>query len=189
LTVSIEILHPNVVELENVDFYIQLGEPEELPEFTAQLAVEQIVVVLHPGNALELDKAQIADLFSGRVPDWAVLNGEPAAVNLWVGAQSDEGRKAFERILLLSSPIAGWAHLATNPEDLRAAIAADPNAAGILPAAWVNGEVQAVEIGLELPVLALASQEPSGAAREMLVCLQSGRGRSQLGGLYLPLEP
>lgn len=187
-SVSIEVRHPSVVNLEEVAFYIQLGEAGEEPGFAAQVAAENVVVILHPSNEIEFSLAQIADLFSGRVQNWSELGGEEAAVNLWVGAESDESRRAFEARILRGSPVAGSAHLATNPEDLLAAVAADPAAAGILPAAWVDATVQAIEIGIELPVLALAAEEPSGAGREVLACLQGEVGQAVLGTLYAGLE-
>ena len=188
VSVSIEVRHSSVVNLEDLAFYIQLGEAEEEPGFAAQVATENVVIVVHPSNQLEFSLAQVADLFSGRVQNWSEVGGEEAAVNLWVGAESDESRMAFEARILRGSPVAGSAQLATNPEDLLAAVAADPAAAGILPAAWVDATVQAIEIGIELPVLALAAEEPSGAGREVLACLQGGVGQAELGKLYAGLE-
>ncbi|MEX2144375.1 MAG: hypothetical protein WD740_07245 [Anaerolineales bacterium] len=189
LTAIIEMRHPSVVDLTEIDFFVQLGEPEQQAGFAGHLAVERVVVILHPSNKMKLSRAYIADLFSGRVQDWGALGGEELAVNLWVGSDSDETRRAFETEMLLGSPVAGSAHLVTNPEKLLAAVAADPAAAGILPAAWVNESVLAIETGIELPVLALAAEEPSGAAREVLACLQGEVGQAALGELYAVLEP
>ncbi len=184
LSAKLEARYANFVDLDDVDLFVRLGEPAEEPEFAAQVAWENIVVVLHPDNELDLSRSQLADLFSGRVEDWSELAGEAAAVSLWVGPESDEARQAFEADVLLGSPVTGAANLATNPEDVLAAVAADPAAAGILPAAWADESVRAIELEVELPVLALAAGEPSGAARQLLACLQGEVGQAALAELY-----
>lgn len=188
LSATLDVRYANFVDLNEVDFFIQLGEAVEEPGFAAQVASENIVVVLHPDNELDLSKSQLADLFSSRVQDWSELGGAAGVVSLWVGPQSDEGRQAFEARVLLGGPVAGSANLATNPEDILEAVSADPSAAGILPAAWMGGTVRAVETGVQLPVLAVAGSEPSGAARELLACLQGEVGQAALGELYEPLD-
>ncbi|HEX9595762.1 MAG TPA: substrate-binding domain-containing protein [Anaerolineales bacterium] len=189
LSAILDVRYANFVDLKEVDFFIQLGEAVEEPVFAAQVASEDIVVILHPDNELDLSKSQLANLFSGRVQDWSELGGQAGVVSLWVGPQSDEGRQVFEGRVLLGSPVSGAANLATNPEDLLAAVAADKAAAGILPAAWVDETVRAIELEVELPVLALAAEEPSGAARQLLACLQGEAGQAALAELYAPLEP
>lgn len=189
VSVVFDVLYPSVVDLDIVDFYVQLGEADEPPEFAAQLATAHIVVVLHSDSALELTNGQIADLFSGRVTDWSELGGEAGKVELWVGPESDEARQAFEDLVLRGSPVAGTANLATNPEDVLAAVAADPTAAGLLPMAWADESVHTIELGIQLPVLALASQAPSGAARQLLACLQGEVGQKAMAELYKPLAP
>ncbi|MEX2161796.1 MAG: substrate-binding domain-containing protein [Anaerolineales bacterium] len=189
LAISIQAIYPNAVDLDALDVYIQLDEPDELPAFVAQLAWEDVVVVLHASNELDLDLEQIADLFSGRVQDWSELGGEDADISLWVGLASEEARLAFVESVAHGSPVVGWAKLAATPADLLAAVAADPQAAGILPAAWANETVQAIDLGLRLPVLALAVEEPSGAARDLLACLQGEVGQAVLAESYSAINP
>jgi len=189
LSPIVEIRYPEFVDLAEVDFLLQLGELSEMPQFAAQIGWEKVVVILHADNELDLSRAQLADLFSGRAEDWAEMGGEAGAVNLWVGPESDEARQAFEAGLLGGSPVAGSANLATNPEDVLAGGAGDPAAAGLLAAAWADSSVRVIESGVELPVLALAAGEPSGAAYELLACLQGEVGQAALAELYAPLEP
>ena len=76
LSATVEIRYADFVDLDEVDFFIQLGQPAELPEFAAQLAWEEIVVIVHAENELELSRSHFMDLFSGRVEDWSELGGE-----------------------------------------------------------------------------------------------------------------
>jgi len=184
--VSFDALYPAAIQLDIVDLYIRLGEPQELPVFAAQLATETFVIVT---NAVDqLSRSQAADLFSGRISDWNELGGEDMPVELWIGPASDETRQAFEKSVLLGSPVAGDANVAADPQQILDAVAAHPGAAGLLPAAWA-GETPLISLVIELPVLAIAAQEPSGAARAMLSCLQGSLGQAALAEKYAPLQP
>jgi hypothetical protein len=174
--------------LSDYDFVIQLGEPSDLPLVAAQIASEQISVTLNPENDLDLDHGQLAAIFSGRVDDWAELGGTPGAIQLWVGPDEDEARATFEAQVLRGASVFGGAHLATDLGAIVDAVAADPNAAGILSAALANDSVQLNDTNIELPVLAIAAADPTGAARDLLSCLQSELGQTWLSAHYEPFE-
>ncbi len=184
--ISFDALYPAAVDLDNVDFYIRLGEPQEQPSFAAQLAIETLVIITNATD--QLSRSRAADLFSGRVSNWNELAGEDLLVELWASPGSDETRQAFEASVLLGSPMAGDANIATDPQQILDAVAADPGAAGLLPAAWA-GETAHIDLGIELPVLVIAAQEPSGAARAVLSCLQGNLGQAALAEKYTPLQP
>ncbi len=186
LQISVNASYPAAADLENLDLYIRLGEPQEPPAFAAQLATESFVVVTNATRSLT--HSQAADLFSGRISNWNELGGEDLPVELWVGPASDEARQALEASILLSSPVAGDANVAADPQQILDAVAADPAAAGLLPAAWA-GDAAQINLGIELPLLAVAAQEPSGAARAVLSCLQGDVGQTALAKKYVPLKP
>jgi hypothetical protein len=186
LQISFDAIYPAAIQLNKVDLYIRLGEPQEPPAFAAQLATETFVVVT---NAVQsLSRSQAADLFSGRISNWSGLSGEDLPVKLWVGPASDEARQAFEPSILLGSPVAGDANIATDPQQILDAVATNPGAAGLLPAAWA-GDAAQINLGIELPLLAIAAEEPSGAVHAVLSCLQGGVGQAALAEKYTPLQP
>lgn len=174
--------------LSDYDFVIQLGEPSEQPLVAAQIANEQIAVALNPENGNDLDSGQLANIFSGRVDDWAELGRPPGAIQLWVGPDEDEALAAFEAQVLRGASVFGGAHLATDLGAILDAVAADPNAAGILPAALANDSVELNDTDIELPVLAIAATDPTGAAHDLLSCLQSELGQTWLSAHYEPFE-
>jgi hypothetical protein len=176
LIVSIESLYSGTFELADFDLFIRLGESSE-PEFAAQLATENIVIILAPDNTASMTRAEAAALFSG----------QDESTELWIGPESDEARQLFETEVMLGSPVDGEAQLAANPEDILAAVAGNPSAAGVLPAAWADSRVQAVNLDLNVPLLAVAMTEPQGAARQVLACLQGESGQAALAELYNPL--
>jgi hypothetical protein len=180
----IDPLYPAAADLADYDFYLRLGEPAGAAGFAAQLASERIVLVLNPDQDLDsISPTDAAALFSGRVENWAEVGGEDEAVTLWIGPDSDEARVAFQAQVLRGA-LAGAAHIAGGPADLLAAVAGDSAAAGVLPAAWASDAVQAIELDITLPLLAVAAAEPQGAAHAVLACLQSGVGQNVLSETY-----
>lgn len=187
LFVSIDSYYPGTFELADYDVIFELGEPAEKAGFVAQIASEEIVLVINPTLGLsQLDRDLAADIFSGRSVTWEEFANTAEPVTVWVGPQGDEARKLFIQEILLGSPIFGSANLATSPEQMLAEIAADPNAIGVLPSAWADETVQQIGLDVVVPVLAVSAAEPSGPAREMLACLQSETGQNVIGEKYEP---
>ena len=185
--VLIEMLRPEGQELAQFDFAIQLGETADAPEMVAPLVEEELVVVLHPSNPLRrLSPEQIADLFSGRIRNWDLLDGNDAEVALWIGPANDEARRALESELLAGSPVSGNAKLATTPQYMLDAVSADVHAIGLLPAAWVGSSVVRLDSELALPVLAMVDGSLSVEARAILACLQGEQGQKILAESYFP---
>lgn len=181
ISVSIDSYYPGSFALADYDFFIRLGEPDENVAFTAQIATEKIIVIANPELGLKaLTRSEAADLFSGRSDSEAI----------WVGPESDEARQLFIADVLLGGPVSSFASLSASPEQMLAEVAANPDAVGILPAAWADETVSTIDLGIETPVLALSATEPTGASRDLIACLQSVTGQAVLSEKYtLPLEP
>jgi hypothetical protein len=178
ISVSIDSYYPGSFALADYDFFIRLGEPDESGAFVAQIATEEIVAIANSGLGLgRLTRSGAADLFSGR-------SGTAA---IWIGPESDEARQIFNAVILLGSPVSSAASLAGSPEQMLAEVAVDPDAVGILPAAWASGTVQTIDLGIETPVLAISATEPSGVSRDLIACLQSETGQAVLSEKYAPL--
>jgi hypothetical protein len=163
------------------DLLIRLGEPTPAPGFAAQIAREDLVVVIHPDNpagSLTLDEVQ--QLFTGKIQNWAEIGGEDAPVQVWSLLPADETRAAFTSGVLENGMIATTAYLAPTPEIMADTIASTPNAIGFLARSWSSGPLTAILPGVSMPVLVVAENEPQGAARELVACLQSETGQELL---------
>lgn len=158
----------------NADLYFRLGEPGQLPAFVAPIAWEEILVITHSStDAGALDQMQLHALFSG-------FSGadDGADVQVWVPLDGDETRQAFEALILPDGLVSPFAKLAPDPAAMLSAIAADRDAVGYLPRAWVTEEVKTFDLGIRLPVLVLAVDEPQGSALLMVSCLQGDTGQA-----------
>ncbi|MDH5508397.1 MAG: substrate-binding domain-containing protein [Anaerolineae bacterium] len=188
-----EQVHLNLVEtpsqaldLTTSDLAFHLGEPAELPKFAAPLVWDRIVVVLHPDNPVkQLSHGQVRDLISGRARQWG--KGAVSEVQPWVPTAESDYRAAFQQAVMAGSLESPAALLAPNPAGMLRAVAADPNAIGYLPRAWVTDEVKVIDLNVPILVLALAAEEPEGPARILLACLQSAIGQAALSDHYMLL--
>jgi hypothetical protein len=183
IDVQIEPADASNTSLDDFDLLIRLGAPEEAG-FAAQIAAERIVLILNPDNPVQnLTRAQAADIFAGRVDNWAELGGDEEELTAWVGLEGQEARVLFEREVL-GGLISGNTRLAGSPQQMLAAVAGDSGAVGVLPAALTDEGVTLVDLDLVTPVLVLAKAEPEGPARQVLACLQTGPGLEILEEQY-----
>lgn len=163
-----------------------LGEPPA-NHFAAALGEVQIAIIVHPSNALrELNASEIMDLFSGQVQNWREIGGNDQEVTPWVLTPADESRQLIDAAILGEEKIFGLARMAADPKWMLEGVSTDPGAIGYLPSLWLDDSVKAINTepalaeDLRLPLLTLAQSEPEGAARRLLVCLQSGIGQQRL---------
>lgn len=164
---------------------IRLGEPPEGAAFMAQIGNEQLGVVLHPDNpAGSLTSEEIRGLFSGRTASWADLGGGDLPVKVWVPLAGDEVRVAFEREVMSGLPMAADAGLAPDAAAMVETVSADPEAVGLIPAAWPHDGLRMILPGVRLPVLAVLGGDPEGPAAELVACLQGETGQAALGAVY-----
>ena len=171
------------------DLLIRLGNPEGSPQpeagFLAQIATEDIRVVLHPDNLISsLTRPELFSLFSGKVTDWNQLGGKAAPVYVWVPLAADETRQAFEAEIMESLPVVSDARLAPDPAAMIEAVSADPNTIGYLPAAWEIGDLQSTLLGIRMPVLVQADASPTGPAADLVACMQGAIGQLALLSIY-----
>lgn len=169
------------------DLTIHLGEPPELPAFSAPLAHETIVAVVNAQNPVsDLSPRQVQDIFHAAANSWADFGGK-GAIQVWALLEGDETRQHFEHLVLQPLRLTPNTRLAPDEELLAQSVSEDPAAIGYLPGAWVNEQLKAIELGIQLPVLALANSEPPGVMRDLLVCIQGDTGQIALPESYSPL--
>lgn len=180
---------------DSADLTVRLGAPADLSAFAAPLARERVTVIVHPENPLEVVEPEaLNDLFSGRIAAWSDRFPDSpitAPVSVWAYPSGDEVRARFEgQILSPAERLTPMAQIAPDPAAMLAAVANDPGAIGYLPQAWLEEGVRAVSIrgdetdALALPLLAIAPEPISDAARNLLLCLQSGEGQRALMDRY-----
>ncbi|MGE5222459.1 MAG: substrate-binding domain-containing protein [Omnitrophica WOR_2 bacterium] len=182
----------NSTEQKGIDFSISLGEPANLPPFTALLAREEILVIVQPDVAIShLSSEQLAAIFTGKITSWKQFGGADHPVLVWVYPDGNTIRHIFDAVLNIS-PATSLAMVAPDPRAMLEGVGKQPGSIGYLPNAWLTPDVKNIQIdaGFRLamlqPVLAMANQNPQGAARRLIGCLQTGSGRQILLKYYQP---
>jgi DNA-binding transcriptional LysR family regulator len=180
-------------KINQVDLLLWLGNPPSDPGFSAPIAVEEIVIIVNPGNSLrEISSAEIASLFSGQISSWNSLGASSAEVKGWTFTPGSEIYKIFAGVFLHEKAITSQSQVAPSPTAMLQAVAEDESAIGYIPRSWINDSVRMLKVSdlaldtLQLPVLALSESEPTGVARNFLACLQSPKGQRSLPSGYQP---
>jgi DNA-binding transcriptional LysR family regulator len=183
----------NSLDDAEADLVLWFGEPPENAGFSAPLAKEEIVWIVHPGNPIHtLSVKDVNALFSGKIGNWDQLVEIDEDVSVWAYPSENELQEVVAEALLKGEPVTSFAYLAPDPPAMLAAVSAERGAIGFLPRAWMTDAVKRVtlddEDGLDLhrPVLALSDSPPTGAVRSLLACLQSPTGRRTLERVYEP---
>jgi hypothetical protein len=180
------------VDLAAYDLTLWWGEPPA-EAFAAGLASEELALVVYPDNPLtRLSAEALAEIFSGRAADWSAFTRPAfqAELRVWTYPPGDPLRQRFDERLLPGGRTTSLARLAPDPAAMQQAVAADPGAIGYLPAAWLTASLRRISLQdadpdlLRQPVLVLSQEEPQGAERAFLACLQSGAGQALIAEVY-----
>ncbi|MEN8242544.1 MAG: substrate-binding domain-containing protein [Chloroflexota bacterium] len=167
------------------DLLIQLGEPNPMPGFAAQIAVEELAIVIHranPAGSLTLD--QVQQLFSGTIQNWEELGGAGGTVQVWSLLEADETRQVFIQQVLNNGLLATNTSLAPSPEIMLSSIAGNHFSIGYLPKSWATQELVSILPGVRFPVLVLAESQPQGPAADLVSCLQGELGQQVLTAFF-----
>lgn len=151
---------------------ITLYLPPDSTLWGTPLGEEPLAVVVNPADTThEMTLAQVQDVFAGRAGGWTVAIRE----------EGDDSRAAFES-LTATKPTLN-AVVTPTPEAMNKFVANTPNSIGYLPLHWATGAVKALMIegraptasdyALKASVVAVATAEPTGPARDWLGELQS----------------
>jgi undecaprenyl-diphosphatase len=153
------------------------GDPGNMAGFVYSLGTDSLVVIVNPANTFtSIDQANIQGIFSGATTKWP--DPDHTAIKVLEYLHEEDIQQLFENSILKGGQISSLAFIAGDPQQMRSAVAADPGAIGFIPAQWLDSTVRAVIISninsasLSFPVLALTPNEPSGALRTWISCLQ-----------------
>jgi phosphate transport system substrate-binding protein len=97
------------------------------------IALDGVAVIVHPSNPLQrLSIAQIRDLFSGRVTDWAAVGGPAGPVTVYARDDKSGTWDTFRSLVLDKLALLPSAHRYEDSRELSDAVAADPQAIGFV---------------------------------------------------------
>jgi ABC-type phosphate transport system substrate-binding protein len=128
----------------------------------------------------------LSGLFSGQITNWDGLGNRTDPVHIYISPEYDDVRHAIESTILQGKPFTTQATIAANPLAMLKVISSDQSAIGYIPQSWIGNSSSTLTIDTHIPVLSkelmeelrqpiivLSHNEPQGAARSLILCLQS----------------
>jgi hypothetical protein len=160
----------------DAEILLRVGQPDDLSTPSYQIATEEILIVTNRESPVQnLSAEQARALFAGRL---APAGSRPErgsgteGVQVWVFAPAEDVQQIFENVLMQGTPITSLAQLAATPQQMSDTLNGEKNVVGILPRHWKAGSARDVFTVAEVPVLAIVKEEPHGAIKALLTCLQ-----------------
>ncbi len=145
------------------DILLRVGEPEIIISPVYQVDEEEILIVTNRESPIQnLTLAEAQELFA---------QGN-ASTQVWVYASDADVQIVFDQLVMKGSSVTTFAGLATSPQQMSDLLNAEKDAVGILPKHWKAGTVRDVFSAGIVPVLAITKEEPQGALKELISCLQ-----------------
>jgi phosphate transport system substrate-binding protein len=165
---STEALDPS-----NADIAMRIGETTPMLPTSYQIGAEEIIVLSNSQNPLrKLTLEQVQGVFTGQIRNWNEIGGNEAPVQVWVFAAGEDVQQIFQDAALGGTPVTSLAWLATGPDEMVQAVAADVNAIGFVGDHWKADGVRALFEVASVPLLVSTASIPAGAVMQVIDCLQ-----------------
>jgi glucose/mannose transport system substrate-binding protein len=119
------------------------------------LALDGVAVLVNKSNGVSsLTKQQLADIFSGKITDWAQVGGTGGPIYLYAPDDKSGTLDTFKSLVLNPRPISARASRFEDSAKLSDAVAADNNAIGFAGTAFTrNCKALAISNGTDKPQL------------------------------------
>jgi undecaprenyl-diphosphatase len=176
------------------DVVLRWGAPDSLTDFSAVLGSERLAVIVNRENpvvSLPLDLVQ--KLSTGEITTWGqvlqqcpdcagsapgeTFSSLPIALNFY--SPLEEPQRIFIDGIMGGRPASNSAALLIpDGKAMLESVSSNPGGFGFIPAHALKSSVKEIGIAsfdpstLKKPILALSKTEPTGSAREWLLCLQ-----------------
>ncbi|RMF34348.1 MAG: hypothetical protein D6754_15190 [Alphaproteobacteria bacterium] len=132
------------------------ASPGDAAEGARSLALDGLAVIVAPDNPVtSIPLARLADVFAGRIDNWARLGGPDAPVNLYLDAAGGDIRRLFEARVMRRFGLQPGPEVneIADAAELSDRVAADPFGIGVVDTAFLrNARALALELGCGLAV-------------------------------------
>ncbi len=173
---------------------LRWGAPADMKDYAAVIGTERLAIIVNPQNPLvSLPFDLMRKISTAELGTWSSVQDQcpecfstplieelstlsPALIFY---PSDDESQQLFGNAVMGGQPVASApAMLVPGGKQMLESVAENPGGIGFLPARFINQSVKEVTITdldattLQMPLLAVSSTEPTGKAREWLLCLQ-----------------
>jgi phosphate transport system substrate-binding protein len=170
---------------------------EEIAKYglvTHMWAIDGVAPVVNPKNKVKaLSKAQLQDIYAGKITGWKDLGGEDRAINIYTRDESSGTREVFWEKALNKGEIFGKANVVASNGAMKSGVANDPYAIGYMSVGYLDESVAPVALDAVIPSIATVKSgeykvsrglysntkgEATGLVKKFIDYLSSPEGRS-----------
>jgi len=171
-------------------------KPEETGLTPIPIARDGIAVIVYKDNPVSgLSRAQIRDVFAGKITNWKDVGGSGKPIRLITREEGSGTREAFTHLVMGSSRIAGSAMTQESNGAVRELVIHDPAAIGYMSLGLVGKELKTLTVDgvvpsaadvingtypLVRPFLFVVKDTPGEGAQRFIDFVLSDRGQQML---------
>ena len=145
--VGVQKVGEGIVQIGNTGRALKPAEVEKYGLVTFPFAIDGVAVAVNPVNKVAgLTKAQIKDIFSGKVANWKDVGGADAAISLYVREDGSGTRETFEERAMDKGTSAAGANVVNSNGAMKTAISQDPNAIGYVGIGHLDKSIKGVNV-------------------------------------------
>ena len=145
--VGVQKVGEGIVQIGNTGRALKPAEVEKYGLVSFPFAIDGVAVAVNPANRVEgLTKAQIKDIFSGKIANWKEVGGADAPISLYVREDGSGTRETFEERALDKGASAAAANVVNSNGAMKTAIGQDPNAIGYVGIGHLDKSIKGVSV-------------------------------------------
>ena len=145
--VGVQKVGEGIVQIGNTGRALKPAEVEKYGLVSFPFAIDGVAVAVNPANKVEgLTKAQIKDIFSGKIAYWKEVGGADAPISLYVREDGSGTRETFEERALDKGASAAAANVVNSNGAMKTAIGQDPNAIGYVGIGHLDKSIKGISV-------------------------------------------
>ena len=145
--VGVQKVGEGIVQIGNTGRALKPAEVEKYGLVSFPFAIDGVAVSVNPANkVVGLTKAQIKDIFSGKIANWKDVGGADAAISLYVREDGSGTRETFEERAMDKGASAAGANVVNSNGAMKTAISQDPNAIGYVGIGHLDKSIKGVSV-------------------------------------------
>ena len=145
--VGVQKVGEGIVQIGNTGRALKPAEVEKYGLVSFPFAIDGVAVAVNPANRVAgLTKAQIKDIFSGKIANWKEVGGADAPISLYVREDGSGTRETFEERALDKGASAAAANVVNSNGAMKTAIGQDPNAIGYVGIGHLDKSIKGISV-------------------------------------------
>ena len=145
--VGVQKVGEGLVQIGNTGRALKQTEITKYGLVSFPFAIDGVAVAVNPKNAASgLSKAQLIEVFSGKITNWKALGGADAPISLYMREDGSGTRETFEKRALDKHGVTVGANVVNSNGAMKTAIAQDPNAIGYVGIGYLDASVKGLSI-------------------------------------------